>query len=435
MASKMKLLILMLLLLFVLSGCALLTLEELYCLPKRSEDYENLQSLIDEAMEDLTYCAPNSGDNRQSVQTVDLDGDGNNEYLLFAKDESENPLKILIYSQVASGYALMDTIEGYGFAFDFVQYAQMDDKPGLEIIVGRQVSEELPRSISVYRFSSGYARQMLSTGYTGMACEDMDQDGIHDLILFTAGVSERGNGIAVLYSYENEALERTVISHLSKPISHFQQVETGLLQDGSPAVFVTSSEDEYNLKLDILAVLDHNLVNLTEGIPIPSVRNYYLYPVDIDEDGIVEIPNPRMLPALSDDIPQEFIIQWYALDQAGTYTVKDYTYHHHSQGWYIRLLDEWIKDLIIIQDNGNIRFCTKLSDDQIGCLFTIYTLTGSDRESEEVLEDKLLLFKGDSIVYAAKLGELASEYNIQMETIQEIFEPIRKEWNTEEDRK
>ena len=137
----------------LLSGCGLLTLEELYCPPKRSEDYDNLQSVIDKAMRDLTYCAPISGENQQAVQTADLDGDGVDEYLLFAQDSSETPLKILIFCQLASGYMLMDTIEGYGFAFEFVEYAQMDDRDGVEIIVSRQVSEELARSVSVYRLA------------------------------------------------------------------------------------------------------------------------------------------------------------------------------------------------------------------------------------------------------------------------------------------
>ena len=145
-----------------LSGCSLLTLDELYVPPRRSEDYDNLQSVIEEAMQDLTYCAPIAGDHQQAVQTADLDGDGVDEYLLFAKGNNEMPLKILIFSQLASGYMLMDTIEGYGFAFDFVEYIPLDDRAGVEIVVGRQVSEELARSVSVYRFTSGFSQQLLS---------------------------------------------------------------------------------------------------------------------------------------------------------------------------------------------------------------------------------------------------------------------------------
>lgn len=433
-ALKMRIVALLLLLSMALSGCVLRTLEELYCLPKRSEDYEKLQSLIDEAMEELTYSAPISGDNRQSVQTADLDGDGIDEHLLFAKDESENPLKILIFSQVASGYVLMDTIEGYGFAFDFVQYAQIDDKPGLEIVVGRQVSEDLPRSVSVYRFASGYARQMLSTGYTGLACEDLDNDGMDELMLFTAGVSDRGNGMAVLYTYEEELLHRSVVSHLSRPIAYFQQVKTGLLQDGSPAVFVTSAENDQGLLLDIFAFSDNALTNLTEGTYIPAVRNYFLYPEDIDDDGVVEIPCPVVVQSSENAKQEEYILQWESVDKNGLKTTKGYTYHHFVGSWYLRLERSWIDSLAIVQENTGCGFF--LIDPETGAfqkLLVIHAFTGSDRENENLLKGRVLLFKGDSIVFAAELGEMASACGITEANVQEFFTLIRKEWNTEED--
>ena len=44
-----------------LSGCAMRTVEDLYALPKRSEEYDKLQSAIDIAMAGLDYAAPLSG--------------------------------------------------------------------------------------------------------------------------------------------------------------------------------------------------------------------------------------------------------------------------------------------------------------------------------------------------------------------------------------
>ena len=111
MRKQWKILLLMLALL-LLSGCSMKTVDQLYCLPKRSDAYNNLQPVIDEAMDGLAFSAPMYGENRQTVQMADLDGDGVDECLLFARDNSEKPLKILILSQLASGYVLMDTIEG-----------------------------------------------------------------------------------------------------------------------------------------------------------------------------------------------------------------------------------------------------------------------------------------------------------------------------------
>ena len=177
-----KIFVLLLLAALLLSGCMMRTVEEMYCLPKRSETYIDLQNLMDNAMQGLEYSAPVSGANLQTVQMADLDGDGRNEYLLFAKDNSEKPLKILIFSEIALGYVLMDTIEGYGFAFEFVEYANVDDRPGLDIIVGRQVGEQVVRSIGVYRFTSGFSRQLMSSSYSRVITADFDGNGREDLI-------------------------------------------------------------------------------------------------------------------------------------------------------------------------------------------------------------------------------------------------------------
>ena len=55
MLNKWKILLLLLALSTVLTGCNMPTVDQLYCLPKRYSADSNLQEVIDEAMEDLQY--------------------------------------------------------------------------------------------------------------------------------------------------------------------------------------------------------------------------------------------------------------------------------------------------------------------------------------------------------------------------------------------
>ena len=79
----------------LLTGCAMHTVEDMYALPKRSEEYGYLQSAIDHAMAGLSYSAPIAGENQQTVQMTDLDGDGIEEYLVFAAGEEDVPLQVI----------------------------------------------------------------------------------------------------------------------------------------------------------------------------------------------------------------------------------------------------------------------------------------------------------------------------------------------------
>ena len=160
----------------LLTGCGMRTVEQMYSPPKRSDDYYHLQSAIDAAMNDLQYSAPLVGENRQVVQMADLDGDGNNEYLLFAKGNSEKPVQILIFRKVQDAYQLIETIESNGTAFDQVEYVDIDDQPGLELVVGRQVSDQVLRNVSVYTFAGGEAEQLMSAGYSKFLSCDLNRD-------------------------------------------------------------------------------------------------------------------------------------------------------------------------------------------------------------------------------------------------------------------
>ena len=69
----------------LLAGCGASTVEDMYAPPRRSEAFNELQTAIDRAMVGMEYAAPDSGDNRQTVQMAVLDGDGVEEYILFAR--------------------------------------------------------------------------------------------------------------------------------------------------------------------------------------------------------------------------------------------------------------------------------------------------------------------------------------------------------------
>ena len=97
--KRMNLLTVLAALAVLLSGCMLKTVDQMYCLPRRSEEYYNLQSAMDQVMSGLDYCAPLQGENQQTVQMVDLTGDGQSEALVFAKGTGERPLKIFIFTK------------------------------------------------------------------------------------------------------------------------------------------------------------------------------------------------------------------------------------------------------------------------------------------------------------------------------------------------
>ena len=437
--KKRILLLCALLFTLLLTGCAMRTVEEMYALPKRSEEYKELQAAIDTAMYGMTFSSPQSGENQQTVQMVDLNGDGLDEYLVFAKGATEKPLQVLIFQQDESGKCrTLDTIGFNGQAFEQVEYVDFDDQPGKELIVGFQVSDQVLRSVAVFTFRNGGAELLLMNGYSKMLPCSLS-GGRSELMVLRPGEEETERGMAVLYSYQNGQIVRSVETELSEHTSRIRRIMTGVLQDKTPAVFVTSSSGDNTIVTDVFVVKDGHFTNIaysTEAdTSIRTVLNYYVYAEDIDSDGILELPGLiTMKPVTSwREDEQKFLLRWYSMDVDGWEMDKLYTFHNYNGGWYLQLGSEWASRLTVEQEHGCFHFYVWDESYQVAIpLFSVYVLTGTDRDESAAQDGRFPLYRSEGVAYAAQLDFSAPEYGVTEKSLQESFHLIRQDWQTGE---
>lgn len=422
-----------LLALVLLSGCSMRTLDQLYCVPKRSEEHSNLQLAIDQNMSSRTYCAPLSGENTQAVQMADLDGDGVEEYLLFAKGSSEKPLNILIFKLFEKGYALADTIETVGAAFDVVEYAQVDDKPGVELIVGMQISNQVARSVSVYRFFEGKLHQLLNTNYAQMLPWDLYGNGQSALMVLRAGSSEESSGVAELYRYENGIMERSNEAAMSQPVENVKRIITGRLQNRTPAIYIASTVEQDALITDIFAEVEGVFTNVSAN-HVETLRNYYVYADDIDSDGVVELPS--LMTALAppgESLSQQHLIRWYSVTAEGETVDKAYTFHNYPGGWYLSLDSRWASRMAVVQQENRIAFYL-WDEDYVTAqrLFTVQPFTGSERHTMAVQDNRFVLYEDENTVYSGYLEVESAAWGITRDSLIQSFHSISSQWQTGE---
>lgn len=438
--KKRIVLLTMLLAALLLSGCTLRTVEEMYSLPKRSAEYSELQAAIDTAMYGLTYSSPQSGENQQTIQLADLDGDGVEEYLVFAKGASEKPLQVLIFTQEEDGsIRTMETIGLTGTAFEQVEYVEFDEKPGCELVLGFQVSDQVLRSVAVYSFHSGDAQLLLLNGYAKFLPCDLDEDGRRELMVLRPGEAESEGAVAVLYSSNGGQIQRSVEIELSESAPYIRRIVPGYLEKGTPAVFVSSAVEENAIVTDMLALKDGRLTNLSvdseADTSIRTLRNYYIYAEDIDNDGVQELPSLITMKPVSiwQDEEEKFLLRWFSIDLDGWETDKLFTFHNYVGGWYIQLDSNWAGRATVDQgDNVYSFYVWDESYKEATALFTIYVFTGGDRDAEAVQDGRFALHRSEGVAYAAKLEYAAAEYEITEEYLTECFRLIRQDWQTGE---
>ena len=411
----------------LLSGCAMKTVDEMYCLPKRSEAYQELQKVLDTELQNMEYCAPLSGMNQQPVQAADVDGDGVSEFLVFAKAAGERPLRILVIEREDQTFTLTDTLQFSGTAFDQVEYISMDDKSGVELVVGIQLSDQLLRSVAAYTFADGKGEKLLDANYTNFLTVDLDRDSQGELFVLYPGQTEESPGFVALYEVEKGVVERSLEVKLSATVSRLQRVITGELAGGEAAVFVASALEDTVLVTDVYALRSGALTNISlsneSGTSVSTIRNHFVYAQDIDEDGQLELPALIPMKAMSERNTQsEDLIRWYSLSITGEEVDKLYTYHNFVNGWYLVLDSTWAQQVTVTQDSTGYSFYLwDLAKENAIRVLEVQMLYDQDEISQAMESGAILLYQGESSAYVGVLTSDAAQFGLTQEWLRGSF--------------
>lgn len=429
----------------LLSGCMLsASVEDLYVLPQLPMEYKDLSAQIDEILADgAEYTSPAAGTNLQSVQLVDLDGDGNEEALAFFRSSSEeSPLKIYIFRGKGDTYEQAAIINGSGTSINSIQYVDMDGNGIQEILVVWRVSAEV-QTMCVYSMADLKPVQLMSSPYSRYSIVDLDEDGVQELLVVHSDESESGATLADYYDWDGRSLLLQSTAKLSMSVAELQWIQTGTLQSGDPAVFVTGRvtgvEETSRAVTDILVYRQPDLTNIvlssSTGVSSEIFRFLNLQPTDINNDGVTEVPMPAALPGEGGD-ESYWKIYWRSYDASGTPEHQAITYHNLTDSWYLLVPEEWDGHFTVRQDNtSNTEHATtfySVSGDRIEDeLLTVYTLTGSDRESQAMKNGKTILRRQPTTVYAVRFapGYDQWRYAIDESSFTERFSAIVTQWN------
>ena len=418
----------LLLLASLLTSCGYSTVEEMYRIPKRSQEYTFLQSTIEQAMTGLEFASPTMGDNQQTVQAADLDGDGKTEYLVFARDSSDKPLKVLIFHETEDEkYFLMERLEMNGSSFEQVIYADMDGCPGTELIIGRRLTNQVMRIAAVYSFADGQGEQQINTIYSKFLTADLTCDGKQELIVIREGDTDVSAGSAVVFRWGNSDVERTREIRLSQRVEQIKRLKVSRLESGDPAVYISSTINDSAIVTDVLVMQGTDFVNLNStgklAYSVQALRNYFLYMNDVDEDGVMELPSlMEMRPVKPEEQGRsQQMVYWYSIDMDGKEIPKMYTFHNVENGWYL-LLDvstEVAQRIAVERDGNSLRFY--IWEEEAKPLFTLNAYTGNDRNQAAQANNQFVLYQTNSVVYAAKLEVQSAAYGITQESLTGAF--------------
>ena len=427
----------------LLTGCSgtpsLLEISDLYTLPKLPAQYAALNERIGALLEQgLEYAAPVAGTNIQPIQLRDLDGDGSSEALVFLRErEAEKPLKVKVFRSSDEDYTLAATIEGSGTGFYSCAYEDLNADGSSELLIGWRVNPDL-LALSVYTMRGGAPAEILNANYVKYTVADLDGDSARELLLLHS--TDDGDSVADCYGWSQGGLALKSSIGLSMTMAELREqgrIRMGAFSDGSRALFVSGVGEGGVFVCDVLTLRGGALINAARsdstGVSREVTTFRGLYPTDIDNDGVTEIPLAEHLPVISEEQDAAYRIDWVSLSRSGEETLKCSTYHNTVDGWYLLWPESWHGSVTAqsggTADESYVTF--SYADDGASVpILRILTLSGANRASRAGRNGRFLLSRQQSVLYAGELFASESRLSLTSEEVTAAFNLIPVEWIT-----
>lgn len=427
----------------LLSGCVFQSGDDLLRAPQPSKNYVALQSEL-KSIADTTgvvTAAPKSGSNRNSVQLVDLDNDGEDEAVSFFQDSKKvGQFTVYVHKKIGDKYIKTGQITGTGTAIESVDYPVFTPDGRRGIVIAWQIAGEGSTALTACAFEGLKVYSVLETECTMFDLFDLDGDGATELVTFQID-PQGGRKAARLYHYDDGALPLVGETQMSPEARSIVRVTSGYAAGNRPAVYAEEkNESGIGLMTDIF-VYDEaaGFTNIAlagaQGAPVTTFRPVSVYATDINGDGITEIPRATLTAGAADGAADaQYFLDWYAYGAEEPQMVRS-TYYNQVEEWMFTIPEAWHGAVAVTRGTsmGGMAFTTfeqyNPTGDNIPVL-RVYYITSDIRDILADNEGMIRLHETDSAVYAARIPDEAAGNPLALpqDEIERRFSMITQDW-------
>lgn len=431
----------LLLIAFLISGCSFIgtDIDGVLLPPKPAGEQAEIKTALEEAVgKNIILKYPLSGEYRSAFVLRDIDNDGQREVFAFYRLRSEGAgLHVNVLCCEKSNWrSVYDYTSSYNDV-DSIHFVDLDKDGIEEILIGWSAYNTKVLSIFSLKdrrlvLRNAYENEDAVDSYTQYKIADYDADGMEEVMFLLLNSSAKTAGAKAISLTEERVLQKGSVT-LNGNVSSWAQVRLGTVFDNRPCVFLDGYIEKDQLITELIfwdkGTLSAPFSNLAEEEYPPTLRETPILSMDIDGDGTVEIPIPKILPGYENSLPEEkkHRADWYRYD--GEKLTKVMSGILNARENYFFRLPWPLEDRVTIESHAANRTMVfylyrpnRVGSTRLGDPFMrIGVFTQAEwKELAEFLNYEIITTKGD-LVYAAEFLSAAQEAGMDLKTAKELF--------------
>jgi len=411
------------------SGCSPITLsvEELMRPPQLSESQRQVHDALIRALgttvSNVSLRYPNSGDNRSAFTFFDMDGDGQDEALVFySLTEAPDEVNINLMEYNEKGwYSVYDT-PGAGRDVQSLEFASVTRDDGRDIIIGWKAEENSDDQLSVMRYNNNRLDGLYQSSYTEYTTKDINDDGLLELLTVTAPAV--GRSYASLISYRRFQLQEISNQPLNVNMTSFSRLNAGMLNRTEQGLVVDGYEGQ-TFTSELLFIKDEAFV-----LPFERKSDFYsaiarqqgeVYSRDVNGDGILELPLQQEAPGETELYLTRYcqVDENLALQPVRTAFVED------SRGFAFYLPDEWLGKVTVLETKTGEIIFERYEEDYLTGHQLVFIRVYSEKDYQDKFDTesyKKIGQRGNFRYYASVADD--DDLSITYSQVKKLFEII-----------
>ena len=349
---------------------------------------------------------------------------------------------VMVLKKRAGKWQKIDDISGEGNEVDRLAFGDFDGNGSDELAVGWTLYTNTDLWLGVYSLSGDHYSRVFRSNFTEMTTLDMNGDGMTDILLLRldpsqAGATASGKAAASLMSYKDGRLVETARTLLDGTVSRYAGLHTTKV-DGQPAVLVDGYKGAHSMVTELLmwhnGTLDDPLYDTATHTVTRTLRDVPISCVDMNGDGVTEIPVPVELPGydnVTDYNAKIWLVRWQVYAAGAMKTVFQ-SITNNSASYYFIYPDSWGKNVTVDKSQGGddwaFRVWDTASHKMGSTLFEIHSYPENNWNAVRRSGGLFRLGENNGIVYAASVaGKSAGNaaYYLDINAIRQNFRLIR----------